>query len=456
MNGPTRLREAGSEAPARLRELLQTAQPTRKMTDAEKARSAARIARLASIRTPASRSPFISPTQSLRCAAFGVATVLLGATVILAFDRNYATRYDAVPEQAANSAEPRELHIGGAVPGTPWDSSEPSTSTSAEGLTPTPSSQVLGHTERPDAPTKDVASQVSASPPSGEVSPNAEDASAGKSSAQSPEIVLLEQARRRLEEKNPSAALAEINALVRRFPASPMATDREIIAMDALVALDRKDEAHTRGQALMKRVRGTVDESRVQRKLREIDRRLAQPNNRQMRRDDVYDVFISPQDAVTSLHPRDRSALVWFQGVGDWRFEVNIPMPTGVGKTYSAVVLCDFDGDGYPDLATFSAEGQAAWRGLESGGFGAPIVVGSDLRVEIDDDIAEDDGRADERVSIDVASESDNATRADLVLEAANDVFRSWIHQWDERGVESMLGNLRIARIEHVRGFLNH
>lgn len=60
------------------------------------------------------------------------------------------------------------------------------------------------------------------------------------------ELSLLQQAMTAAQSGEPAAALAAVAEHARRFPDSPMAQEREVIAVEALAALGRHDEAKAR------------------------------------------------------------------------------------------------------------------------------------------------------------------------------------------------------------------
>jgi hypothetical protein len=80
------------------------------------------------------------------------------------------------------------------------------------------------------------------------------------------EAALLERARASLG-GSPAEALALTGEHASRFPAGKLGMEREIVAIDALRRLGRRDEARARGEALRARVQGSLYEDRVRKLL---------------------------------------------------------------------------------------------------------------------------------------------------------------------------------------------
>jgi hypothetical protein len=75
---------------------------------------------------------------------------------------------------------------------------------------------------------------------------------------------LLERARQLLS-SSPGQALAVLTDHERSFPQGTLGPEREILAVDALVRLGRRNEAERRGRALLARSPGSLYEERLAR-----------------------------------------------------------------------------------------------------------------------------------------------------------------------------------------------
>lgn len=442
MNDPIRLREAGSEAPEGLRKLLQRTTPTQPMTDAEKARTQAKIEQSLAANHPTVQwSLFPEMKKPGRCFALGLATLAAGASLILGSARNCAYRCEPLAKPEVAPMTPQINATRERSPNAQNNTATNDTETSAKG---TPHSHSLANIE---SITKEAAQpgtneNFHIQPPShvdGTLDPSAHSESTPRLTPPDA-IVLLLDAKRYLAEKNPAIALAQIDQYAQSFPTRSLNTDAEFIAMDALIDLGRKDEARARGVKLLKESVGTPDEPRVQERLASIGR----PNQGLAQREDTYAIIVSRLDARANENPQDASTLIWLRGISTWRFEMNLRLPTGLGERYRAVVFGDVDGDGLVDLIALDAHEQAVWRGLEDGGFGAPILAGADLQVEIDD---LGDNNAEER---------DDALRHRIVVHDDDAFCRDWFERWNALGIESMLDSARdVANMPRKYSFLD-
>lgn len=73
---------------------------------------------------------------------------------------------------------------------------------------------------------------------------------------------MLENARASLN-RDPEASLAELDACGARFPSGTLRIERELLAVDALTRVGRRDEARRRAEALLAAARGSIYEPRV-------------------------------------------------------------------------------------------------------------------------------------------------------------------------------------------------
>lgn len=118
-------------------------------------------------------------------------------------------------------------------------------------LAPAPSVSELAKPEAVEATPNDVSSAVVApSPPAGSARPQAVAANA---SALARERLLLDQARKRLGQGEAAAALDLAERHLREHPAGKLGEERDAIAIRALLALGRSEEAGQRGRAFSDR-----------------------------------------------------------------------------------------------------------------------------------------------------------------------------------------------------------
>ncbi len=125
----------------------------------------------------------------------------------------------------------------------------------------------------PAAPPAPPPPPASAAPPAPPAAPRPPQLLA-RASAEAPdplaeEAALLERARAALG-ASPAEALALTEAHAARFPAGKLGMEREIVAIDALRRLGRRDEARARGEALLARTQGSLYEARVHKLLEDL------------------------------------------------------------------------------------------------------------------------------------------------------------------------------------------
>jgi len=247
MKEPTRWLEAGNSAPARVRELFASAQPTRSMTQLELARSTAQVAQIAA--TPVGVLPSVLAKKIVvAILGLGGAAALVGGGAALMASRGgqdvpRALKMPALTESVAGLAPPEEPMKSGERPA---EGMESRTEPAASGPAPLVKKPVRGLSTKKGLPTKTVPED-----------------------SLTREIAMLEEARR-LMATSPSEAFRGLEAHAREFPEGRLATEREFLAIDTLLRLGRKDEARTRGEALLERSSGTPYEARVRRKLDEM------------------------------------------------------------------------------------------------------------------------------------------------------------------------------------------
>jgi hypothetical protein len=79
----------------------------------------------------------------------------------------------------------------------------------------------------------------------------------------------VRRARQLLREKNPTAALAELDRLARRYPAGALEEEREVLTIEGLASAGRTDEARRRADRFLMERPQSVHAARV----REISRK---------------------------------------------------------------------------------------------------------------------------------------------------------------------------------------
>lgn len=259
MKEPTRWREAGGSAPARVRELFASAEPTRKMTQLELARSTTQVAQIAA--TPVGVLPGVLAKKIV------MAVLGLGGAVALVVAPRVGKDVPLVLKVGAGvptedvAATVEAVASGAPAPEEPVKSGERPTERMESRTTPEASRPV----PLPKKPARG-SSAKKAPPPM--PSPPASAKIVTEDSIIR-EIAMLEEARR-LMATSPSEALHRLEAHAREFPEGRLGAEREFLAIDTLLRLGRKDEARARGEALLERSSGTPYEARVRRKLDEM------------------------------------------------------------------------------------------------------------------------------------------------------------------------------------------
>jgi hypothetical protein len=222
MNEPRRLRD-DPEAGAPLRGLLKSAGVSRPMSREVRARSQARIDRLAVVPAAAGLLFWLKGV-AIAASALAVAGVSV-AVVVQATARHTQTGAPAT----ASASVGRPISQAPPVP---------------------PPPPVALHDESVPMP---------APPPHVAVAPRE---SLATVDLLAKEASMLEQARSELGH-DPASALATLEAHAREFPGGALAPERELLAIDALGRLGRTREARLRGEALLERSRGSLYEERV-------------------------------------------------------------------------------------------------------------------------------------------------------------------------------------------------
>lgn len=262
MIDPVRWRDAGGDAVSpRARELLVLAEKAPSLTRQQRARSSARVARLAAIPVAVTAIGSFSHIAVAAAIGAGSALVLLGAIEVVDTWREHdrqapvarahvatgpagvAVPANAPPAPSLERASPPAIHIAPPVTATP---------------SPAPPAQ-RGRSEPPPPEEEPPpAEQVPAPPPP----PSFAAAAAPEGDSLVRETVLLEEARVRLE-RFPAEALSRLEQHAQEFPGGKLRTEREFLAIAALRRLGRYAEAQARGEALLARAKGSPYEERV-------------------------------------------------------------------------------------------------------------------------------------------------------------------------------------------------
>ena len=250
MREPTRWRDT-ADAPAGARDLLRGASPTPALRADAKARSARRIAALATI--PIAAGAWFWVTGVALAATVGV-----GASVVVA--------RHVFPSLLARSAPPPSSlttpsRLAASPSGPEGDDRAPlheevAAAISAPSAAARPAPR-MGQVEAARPAPRPLDRLPQSAPPRATSAPSPDDDALAR------ETAVLEQARSRLA-SDPSAALALLSRSAARSPRSQLGVERELLSVDALERLGRTHEARARGESLLARVRGTLYEGRVE------------------------------------------------------------------------------------------------------------------------------------------------------------------------------------------------
>jgi hypothetical protein len=238
MTEPTRLRDEG---PEEIRALLRHAPKTLPMTADQRARSRARVARTAAAIAAGAGS--LAWLQGAAVGA-GLGVLTVGAAQVLPplLLRAPSAAPSAAPAVQGTSVLPAPAPAP--APGPPPGNRERERERERDGDPPL--------RPPPRSPEPPASSAEAASPPPQD--------SLGQ------EAALLERARSALA-ASPAEALALTEAHAAQFPSGKLATERELVAIDALRRLGRTAEARARGDALLVRARGGLYEERIRKLL---------------------------------------------------------------------------------------------------------------------------------------------------------------------------------------------
>jgi hypothetical protein len=231
MSRPVRFRDDDS-APAHVRDLLRSVGRSRPMTDEVRARSAARIDRLAAVPVAAGLVLWIKGVAI--AAGLGVVGV---AVVMRVLPANHASVKPLTTTPTVSAGAPASRG-GVEIPAPPPPRAAP-TATPIPTATPTPIPTPIPTATPTPIPTASSDSDLLAR-----------------------EVALLEKARGSLD-RDPASSLTTLEAHAAEFPTGTLRMERELLAVDALRRLGRFTDARTRGEALLARAPGSIYEGRV-------------------------------------------------------------------------------------------------------------------------------------------------------------------------------------------------
>jgi hypothetical protein len=224
MSRPVRFREDAS-APDDVRALLRAAGRSRPLTDDMRARSAARIDRLAAV--PAAAGLLLW----LKGVAIAAGLGIVGVGVVMR----------VLPATHAGPVKPMATGMG---------------ATASRGAVEIPAPPPV-RTTATSTPTSTSTSTSTPTP-----TPTSTSTASSESDLLAREVVLLEKARGSLD-RDPASSLATLEAHAAEFPTGTLRMERELLAVDALRRLGRFTGARARGEALLARAPGSIYEERV-------------------------------------------------------------------------------------------------------------------------------------------------------------------------------------------------
>ena len=234
MSDPTRLRDDGSD---RMHALLRDAPRSRPRTAEQRARTTARVTRLATVAVVAGGLAWL-PAAALG-AGLGVATLLVADVV--------TSRFSATPTMSIAPRPPPTGVSAAALEGTVR-------------AAPSIERAPVVAPRAGEVPARTPSRRLEAvAAPSDELAPAPRPL---ETDMLVEEATLLDQARALLG-GDPAGALALTRTHAERFPGGKLSMERELLAVEALRRLSRPAEARARGEALLARGRGSFYEERV-------------------------------------------------------------------------------------------------------------------------------------------------------------------------------------------------
>ena len=240
MSKPTRWLEQEG-APADVRELLRSAARSRALPDAVRTRSIARLDRY--LVWPAAAGVLLWLKGVAIAAGIGLAGVVAVTQLPpLLHSEPVVPSVDALPARSPASP-PVATVVPRATTAAAPASSAQVPAPAAPPAPPIPRNPAPSASPRLAAPAAPTASQPELNP-------------------LTREAAMLEDARASLS-RDPGASLAELDACAARFPSGTLSIERELLAVDALTRVGRRDEARRRAEALLAAARGSIYEPRV-------------------------------------------------------------------------------------------------------------------------------------------------------------------------------------------------
>lgn len=260
MRDPQRWREGSEARSSRVRELLARAEKPPALTPRQRARSSARVARLAAIPVVVAAFGWFQGIAAAAAIGAGSAVVLLAGIEIVE-----ARRERPAPAPPPTSAMMATRPAGRAAPAR---SPPPSRATAPKpdvvaSATAAPAAAAPSPGKVPELPPPEE-EETAVPPPAPPAPTSAVAAPEGDSLVR--ETALLEEARVRLD-RSPGEALVRLQQHAREFPDGKLEMEREFLTITALRRLGRRAEARTRGEALLWRSKGSPYEERIRRTL---------------------------------------------------------------------------------------------------------------------------------------------------------------------------------------------
>lgn len=239
MSDPVRWKDGGG-GPEGAKDLLRTAPVPRPMTAAERARTAARLSKIAATGGSGAGGAATGAAwgKGLALAAGAGAIGLLARALLPAADVP-APAPNVPVETASDPAPPPSEPVPAGAPGGFTALSPPAAATSSSGEPRDPVGAPRAAVTSAVGPRRGAAPSPASRPrPRETVNPLLEEAES------------LERARVKLA-SDPATSLALLLAHVRRFPAGQLAAERDYLTIDALVRLGRRDEARAQARAFL-------------------------------------------------------------------------------------------------------------------------------------------------------------------------------------------------------------
>jgi hypothetical protein len=251
MRDPIRLRDSASGAGDGVRELLQGARVTRRMTDIERARIIAQGAKIAAV--PAG-GLLASP------ALVGAGKIIVGVVVLVAGAKALPSSNESIKTSARRAFDPSVEIVVPAI-------------TSASSISEAPvSTRIVNVHESTAASSLSVPRKAPIHKPIVRHEKPMVSAIAVEQPAPADGDELAREARQLAEAgalvaTNPMQAIEQLEMHRATFPRGKLGIEREVLVIDALMRAGRMQEARERGATLLLKSNGSMYEARVRRML---------------------------------------------------------------------------------------------------------------------------------------------------------------------------------------------